>query len=345
MVKGKKKASKKGKKNGKNAREGADVGDSHTLHISPERKERARLATTMSGSQSLYATYQPTEQQKERAIEAAVNRTEDPLKNWTRLQNEECPICMLPLPFESSITKHCVTCDKSVCVGCMMTTAQVHRRDGGDVKTAEEKVTTCPFCRSSTAVYDDKLRLEKEMKRANAGNGESMYRVGNYYYMGEMGLQQDKAEGLKWYHRAVGEGSGEAAFCLGRCYCEGDMVLRDHDRALEYFQKSADLGFIPSFRLVGIILMKKGNIEEAMLNLRKAVMCGYCNDDIFNELRNGFKLGFITKEEYAFTLRENQKACNEMKSDGREEIKKMLSEGVELKSDRRERWKRHNISR
>ena len=180
MAKGKKKAN-KGKKSsrGKKTSEETSVGDSSTCEIS--------------------------EEQYERAILAAANRTEDPLKNWKRIQNEECPICMLPLPYDASDINYCFTCGKTVCMGCMISTALVHRRDGGDAKTAVEKGTTCPYCRSSTASCDIKSKLEKEMKRANAGNGESMYRVGNYYYMGEMGLQQDKAEGLKWYHRAVGE--------------------------------------------------------------------------------------------------------------------------------------------
>ena len=53
-----------------------------------------------------------------------------------------------------------------------------------------------------------------------------------------------------------------------------------------------------------------------MLNFRKAAMCG--DSDVFNLLRNCFKNGFITKDEYAYTLKENQAACNEMKSDARE---------------------------
>ena len=47
-------------------------------------------------------------------------------------------------------------------------------------------------------------------------------------------------------------------------------------------------------------------------------MCGTSEECLFNILRDGFKNGFITKDEYAFTLRENQKACTEMKSDERE---------------------------
>ena len=292
MVKGKKKANKGRKKNSKNVREDTDV---ETLHITPEQNEMARLA--------------------------AANRKEDPLKNWTRLQNEECPICMLPLPFEPSDTVYCVTCGKTVCMGCMLSTGIVHGRDSGDTEKAFEKFMTCPYCRSNTRVYDDKLTLEKEMKRASTGNGEAMYRVGNYYFHGKMGLRQDKVEGMKWYHRAVEAGSGTAAGIIGNCYHEGYGVKQDMEKAMEYFQKSAELGYIPAFSFVGRFHLSIGEIEESMLNLRKAVICGINEDGLFNTLRDCFKHGYITKEEYAFTLRESQKACNEMKSDGREKWK------------------------
>ena len=240
----------------------------------------------------------------------------------TGAEYEECPICMLPLPFAASENIYCVTCGKTVCVGCVLSSAKVHIKDGGDVETASAKAMTCPLCRSNTALDGDKSALKALMKRANTVNHEAMYHLGRYYFDGEMGLRQDKAEGLKWYHRAIEAGSGKAALLLGGCYSNGDGVDKDIEKALEYFQKAADLGFSPAFALIGNLLMKKGEVEEGMLNFRKAVMCGYCNDDLFNKLRNGFKYGYITKDEYAFTLRENQKACNEMKSDGREQWKR-----------------------
>ena len=155
------------------------------------------------------------------------------------------------------------------------------------------------------------------MKRANAGNARSMYFVGKHYFDGKLGLTQDKAEGLKWYHRALEAGSGMSAGIIGNCYHKGDGVEQDDDKALEYFQKAAELDFIPAFYTVGNFLIHKGEIEEGMLNLRKAAMCGLSDDSLFDLLRNGFKVGFITKEEYAYTLKENQKACNEMKSESR----------------------------
>ena len=50
-------------------------------------------------------------------------------------------------------------------------------------------------------------------------------------------------------------------------------------------------------------------------------MCGIGTDDkkdLFDQLRQGFNDGFITKEEYAFTLRTNQAAFDETKSEERE---------------------------
>ena len=218
---------------------------------------------------------------------------------------------MIPFPLSEDEINYCFTCGKTVCYGCVLSTGLVHSRNCRefDVKKVVEKIMTCPLCRTNHASYDDKFRLEKEMKRANAGNGESMFRVGEYYFNGERGLQQDKAEGLKWYHRAVEAGSGMAAYCLGNFYEDGEP--------LEYFQKAAELDFIPAFYTIGNLLIHKGEIEEGMLNLRKAAMCGLSDDSLFDLLRNGFKVGFITKEEYAYTLKENQKACNEMKSESR----------------------------
>ena len=299
MGKGKKKKANKGKKRESKKSEDDTVGGgSSTLQISREHYERARLA--------------------------AANRTEDPLKNWTRPQNEECPICMLPLPIIARETNYCVTCGKTVCWGCMVSTGIAHRRDGGDLEKATEKATTCPYCRSDIANKDFKYTLEHEMKRANAGNITAMYYLAHNHFHGEMGLQQDKAEALKWYHQAVEAGSGRAAFNLGSFYGSGDCVDQDIDKALEYFQKAAELGDMHAFALIGVILLTREEIEEGMLNLRKAAMCGDCGS--FKTLRDGFSQGFITKDEYAFTLRENQKACNEMKSDGRDKIKVWLAQ-------------------
>ena len=50
----------------------------------------------------------PTQEQEERARLAAANRSEDQLTHWARVRNEECPICMLPVPFDPTENIYCV---------------------------------------------------------------------------------------------------------------------------------------------------------------------------------------------------------------------------------------------
>ena len=142
-----------------------------------------------------------------------------------------------------------------------------------------------------------------------------------------MGLQEDKAEGLKWYHRALDAGDGMAAFHLGSCYWQGDGVERDMEKGMGHYHKSAELGVMHAFSVIGRFHLTVGEIEEGILNLRKAAMCGTSmgDDSIFKDLRDGFKYGYITKDEYAFTLREYQAPCNEMKSDMREQWERFMN--------------------
>ena len=129
---------------------------------------------------------------------------------------------------------------------------------------------------------------------------------------------------MKWLHRAVEAGCGEAASDLGECYAEGDGVEQDIEKAMKYSQKAAEFDFIPAFFMIGSLHMSIGEVEEAMLNYRKAAICGLSEDWLFDRLRAGFKSGYITKDEYAFTLRENQAASNEMKSVARERFKEFI---------------------
>ena len=139
---------------------------------------------------------------------------------------------------------------------------------------------------------------------------------------GEHGLQQSDEEAMKWFHRAAEAGSGGAANAIAMCYLKGDILQQDLKKALEYSQKAADLGRVTSFGLAGGLLKKEGDLEGAFLSFRKGAICGLSDKNMFNMIREGFKLGYITKEEYAYTLRENQKSLNEMKSVSREAYKK-----------------------
>lgn len=245
-------------------------------------------------------------------------KRQDPLLNWTRPTREECPICMVPLPLGGADYVYRSCCGKTICMGCLYDQIEMDKKEGRCTLDTM-KAHICPFCRSEKIdnVHDLDIKLAK------AGNLEAMWQVGKSYFDGDTGVQQDKNEGVKWYRRAAEAGSPRGTFSLGRCYEEGDGVEQNLDRALEYCQKAAELGNIDAFVAVGRLCIQKGEMDEAVLNLRKAVICGLSDIDQFNGLRACYRGEYITKEEYAFTLRENQKATDEMKSESREKVKKL----------------------
>lgn len=144
-----------------------------------------------------------------------------------------------------------------------------------------------------------------------------------------MGLEQDKQKGFGLFIRAYDEGSADTisgfmAYRLGVCYELGDGVGKDIDKALHYFKVAAELGHLGSFSRLGSFYFDKGEMKEAMINFRKAAVCGLGDSVLNKNLRTGYIQGFLTKEEYEATLRSNQAAAEEVKTEAREEWKRRV---------------------
>ena len=183
----------------------------------------------------------------------------------------------------------------------------------------------CPFCREQ-ACEDDNIAQEQLLKLAKAGNHAALFDIAYSYFYGIKGYKRDESEAVKWCQRAVEAGSAKAAMMLAECYQDGDGVEKDDAMRLFYLKKACEIGTEPNaFWELGAYFMDTEEVEEGMLNFRKAAICGMSDDYLFEALRFGFMNGCITKEEYAFTLRENQAAANEFKSEGREFAKMMMA--------------------
>lgn len=250
------------------------------------------------------------------------NAVEDRLANWKRPIREECPICMLPMPpfdLQKAEVIYLTCCGKTICCGCMMS------RDIVDMKEPTENGRSCPFCRRKPGGDP----VEKNMKLAKAGYCMSMFVLGNYYFDGLVGLKEDKREALKWYHKAMDAGSAVAALKIYKIYKYGDGIERDKAQSIYYLQKAADLGLPSGCFILAAHFMEMHNIWASMLYLRKAAICGSEVPSIFKALQQGYREGYITKDEYAATLREHQEVINEMKSESRERYKNQSDFGFE----------------
>lgn len=255
------------------------------------------------------------------SVAAKRKRSEDPLINWTRPPREDCPICMLPMPLDIMEVTYSSCCGNSFCNGCLHDLILADVKEGRST-VEESRARFCPFCRTECVAEDDILKYD--MKLAKSGHRHAIYLVGGSHFDGEHGLTQNKAEGIKWWRRATEAGSPEAAHRLGCCSEEGDGVEQDNDKALECYKKAAERGDVDAFVSIGSLLAQKGEIEEALLNYRKAALCGLSEpESLLSLLEKGYSDGYMTKEEYDFTLRENKKVRNEMKSESREMAKEL----------------------
>ena len=150
---------------------------------------------------------------------------------------------MIPLPVSESLVLYRSCCGKNICFGCTYDQIVLDAKEGR--RTFNTLATRiCPFCRSEAIDETPELTalFEREMSLANAGNHTASWRIGRYYFDGELDLKQDKEEGIKWFRRAAEAGNSAASSFLGVCYMAGDGVEQDIDMVLKCLQEGAELG-------------------------------------------------------------------------------------------------------
>lgn len=188
----------------------------------------------------------------------------------------------------------------------------------------------CMLCRTET--HGDSHELN--MKAAQNGRHEGMFRVGKYYLRDarpnpfdsvdtRRRKVEDKQAGVDWLKRASHAGSGKAAEMLGVLVHEdpkcGLNILDEQmhiERAieLERVQAYVKLGNIEMSKS---IILQKNRVASAMDNYRKAFICGVKSEGLVKVLKRGFMDGYITRDEYFSTLYKHYKANDEMNSESR----------------------------
>ena len=218
---------------------------------------------------------------------------------------EECPICMLPLPHDPDLAAFYSCCGKNVCNGCISAMA---KRGGGNMKL-------CPFCRTPYAKSDEE-EIKRLKKLTEKGNAYSFFQLGGYYYRGILGIPQDVARANELFLKAGELGHAGAYYNLGVCYDNGQGVEVDKKKAKHYWELAAMNGSVQARHNLGVDEYEAGNTQRAFKHFIISASAGY--KDSLNMVRQGYRVGHVTKAEYANTMREYQKSQDEMKSDMRD---------------------------
>jgi hypothetical protein len=224
---------------------------------------------------------------------------------------EDCPICMLPMPFATGIcgvrTTYHPCCGKTICEGCVLA-AQIEMHKG-NLKEL------CSFCRVPCLRNSNKELMKRFEKRTKLNDANAFRRLGDAYDIGEWDLPENRKKALELWTKAAELGSLDAHYELACAYHDGQGVEFDMDKAIHHFTLAAIRGDEFARNNLGAIEEANDNINHAMKHYIIGARCG--NGDSLKKVGVGYKSGYVTKDDYASTLRAYQVSLDEMKSEQR----------------------------
>ena len=215
----------------------------------------------------------------------------------------DCPICCLPLSFEQSKSSLMPCCSKLLCKGCLY---------ADEMREIEERLEhKCPFCRHPSLKSEEETRT-KYMKRAEANDPIAIFQVGIM-----LQREGDYKRAFVFLSKAAGLGNLDAHQHLGIMYARGQGdVGQDLKKSVFHLEKAA-IGGLPEARHnLALIEGKYGRHDRGMKHLIIAANQGF--DESLDALKEMFKAGFLTKEDYATALRGHKAAVDALKSPQRE---------------------------
>ena len=225
--------------------------------------------------------------------------------------NEDCPICMIPLPLETGKSTYYSCCGKHICDGCIYTMMKEEVRK----EKKNEELGMCAFCRTLRPSSDEE-EVKQYKNLMEKGNAMACKQLACYYANGTMGMRQDWVKANELWLKAGELGCAQAYFNLGSSYYHGMGVETDKKKAEHYWELAAMNGNVDARHNLGVIEGIAGNYERAMKHFMVAARAG--NNKSLDKVKQGFMRGFVTKDEYGNALRAYQERQDEMKSDTRE---------------------------
>ena len=223
----------------------------------------------------------------------------------------DCPICCLPLPIddEKSILYTC--CTTHICEGCSYA-HKLRQLQGNNQQT-------CPFCRHPAAQNREEADRNL-MKRVAANDPVALNDIGKRAC--ENG---DYDDAFKYWTKAAELGDVDAHFNLSVIYMEGHGVEIDEEKQLYHLEEAAIAGHPRARVNLAGYEERKGRADRAITHRIISASLGY--DPSMKILKEYYKHGFVSKEDFAAALRAHHAAVNAMKSPQREAAERAYAAG------------------
>jgi len=184
--------------------------------------------------------------------------------------------------------------------------------------------SSCAFCREPTP-DSATASLALIQKRVDTGDAEAIYCLGNKYYFGLLGLQQDKSRAIQLFREAANHGSVKSYYDLGTMYDIGEGGLeKDEAMAVYHCELAAKAGHPEARSHLGVMEARNSNFDRSLKHWMMAAKMGH--DGSLKNIQMLHKKGIATKDDYSLALVGYQQAVEEMKSDQRVKAKAYFQE-------------------
>ena len=224
---------------------------------------------------------------------------------------EDCPICFLPLPHNPGESSFKSCCGKLICGGC------IHGMVMEDIRRGkkEEELGMCAFCRTPPHRSNEE-GIERRAKLMDNGNADAFDVQAGHYANGTDGMPQDWVKANELLLKAGELGCAAAYSRLGSSYFAGRGVEADKKKGKHYYELAAMNGNAQARHNLACMEGMAGNEQRVFKHMIIAARAGY--HESLDEIKEGFTKGFVTKDEYASTLRAFHERQTEMKSEARD---------------------------
>ena len=240
---------------------------------------------------------------------------------------EECPICMHTLPIHEGLSVYFSCCSKTVCGGCHFQ-HQMKSTERGT--TCSFCRTTLP--KSNAETKSNAEILARRRKRAELKDPGDLHHLALDYGYGHYGLPVDQTKCIELLRQSAGLGHPAAQYQLGKFHYDGEMGLeQNEEEALKYWEKAAEGGCLDARHNLGCI--EGGNDADvaAMRHWRLSASGGYKKS--MGVLIECFEHGFLHHGDLVETLQNFYRSRAELKSKDRDQWIKHLKNTGKYKEE------------
>ena len=182
----------------------------------------------------------------------------------------------------------------------------------------------CSFCRVPLP-KSGKEHLKRYKKRMKLNDAEAFFMVGGAYAREELGLQKDMSKALEMWNKSADLGSVSAYYSIGIAYNIGDGVEKNLCKSIHHWKLAAIGGHEQARQHLGMAEIDSGNIDRAMKHFLISARSG--EENSLRAVGDGYKAGRVTKDEYARTLRAHKHTLDEIKSEQRDIAHEVFKQG------------------